>query len=311
MTVWACGHESVTTGDHGGALAQPSVFFAQLIEEEHPSVGRHSLISLAQLKTGGDPSPESSAPEVARMTGRNRGATVERWNRGSAPNVKPLCRTSTGNGALLRLCVRSAVSGTPTSTSSAETRLAARTCCSHSKRQRGHAPFSPSSPSAVVPRGRPRSAGVRVALSQSEASVTPGGTASIGLTIVNAGTVVEQLETTVKGVPANWVTVQPDVVSLMPNAETTVAIRFEPPRAFDTSSGPHKYFVSAVSTVSAEASASTTGSIDVGTFEDVSVELTPQRSERATASQAPRHDCQSRQHADDVDARREWSGRGT
>ncbi len=101
------------------------------------------------------------------------------------------------------------------------------------------------------------------------------------LTIVNASTVVEQFETTVTGIPPSWVTVQPPVVSLMPGAEAAVAIRIHPPRSFDAAPGRHDFFVSTVSNVSAEAAATASGSFEVGTFEEIGVALTPQRSETA------------------------------
>jgi len=124
-----------------------------------------------------------------------------------------------------------------------------------------------------------------LALADPIGRVTPGESAATTLTVVNAGTVVEQFETSVKGVPPDWVTVQPDVVSLMPGAEAPVAIRFHPPRAFDSTPGPRDFFVSTVSTVSAEASGTATGSFDVGTFEEIGVALTPQRSETARKAQ--------------------------
>jgi hypothetical protein len=122
---------------------------------------------------------------------------------------------------------------------------------------------------------------VRVALSQSIGTVTPGESVATTLTIVNASTVVEQFETSVTGIPPEWVTIQPPVVSLMPGAEAAVAIRLHPTRRFDTTPGPHDFFVSTVSNVSAEAAATASGSFEVGTFEQVGVALTPQRSETA------------------------------
>jgi hypothetical protein len=145
----------------------------------------------------------------------------------------------------------------------------------------GPGPVAPQQPQRAAPPRAPQKRGVRVALSQSIGTVTPGESVATTLTIVNGGTVVEQFETSVTGISPEWVTVQPPVVSLMPGAEAAVAIRLHPVRNFNTSPGRHDFFVSTVSTVSAEASATASGSFEVGTFDGIGVALTPQRSETA------------------------------
>ena len=96
----------------------------------------------------------------------------------------------------------------------------------------GPGPVAPQQPQRAAPPRAPQKRGVRVALSQSIGTVTPGESVATTLTIVNGGTVVEQFETSVTGISPEWVTVQPPVVSLMPGAEAGVAIRLHPVRNF-------------------------------------------------------------------------------
>jgi hypothetical protein len=149
----------------------------------------------------------------------------------------------------------------------------------------GPGPVAPQQPRRAAPARAPQKRGVRVSLSQGIGTVTPGESVAATLTIVNASTVVEQFETTVTGIPPDWVTVQPQTVSLMPGAEAVVALRIHPPRVFDATPGNHDFFVSTVSNVSAEAAATASGSFEVGTFEEIGVAITPQRSETARRAQ--------------------------
>jgi tRNA A-37 threonylcarbamoyl transferase component Bud32 len=63
-----------------------------------------------------------------------------------------------------------------------------------------------------------------------ELTVTPGSSATASLVILNQGPVVDHFQTSVKGVPTNWVPALPLPVRLMPGAQQAVSLTIQPPR---------------------------------------------------------------------------------
>ena len=102
---------------------------------------------------------------------------------------------------------------------------------------------------------------------------------------------------------------QPPVVSLMPGAEAVVAIRLHPIRKFDTASGRHDFFVSTVSTVSAEAAATASGSFEVADVRGDRRRAHTAAVRDGAPSEAPGHRRQSGQRSGVADTRRERSQR--
>jgi hypothetical protein len=70
---------------------------------------------------------------------------------------------------------------------------------------------------AKQPSGR-----INVQLDNDQISVEPGKSASLALTLLNQGIVVDHFSISVQGIPAIWVPALPPVVQLMPGAQQVV-----------------------------------------------------------------------------------------
>jgi hypothetical protein len=106
-------------------------------------------------------------------------------------------------------------------------------------------------------------------------TVEPGQTVTADLSIGNNGTIVEQFTILVLGDAAEWTESEPPVVSLFPGAQQTVTLRFSPPRAYTTPSGPVPYGVKVIPSTEPEESVTEEGELTVGSFNDVGAELVP------------------------------------
>src|SRR5262245_57925349 len=67
--------------------------------------------------------------------------------------------------------------------------------------------------------------------------VVPGESMTCGLTIRNNSDGVDAYQLEVVGVAAPWTVVEPANPSLYPGTETTLAVRFEPPRSSKAPAG--------------------------------------------------------------------------
>jgi hypothetical protein len=105
--------------------------------------------------------------------------------------------------------------------------------------------------------------------------VEPGQTTTGQLSLSNTGTIVEQFTIMVLGDVAAWTHSDPPVVSLFPGGQQTVSLRFAPPRAYDTPSGPVPFAVKVIPSNEPEESVTEEGTITVGSFTDVGAELVP------------------------------------
>ncbi len=105
--------------------------------------------------------------------------------------------------------------------------------------------------------------------------VQPGETATVTLTIRNTGTVVDQFSCQVLGDAAEWSFAEPPRVSLFPDAEATVQITFAPPRLASVKAGRLPFAVRAASAEDPAGSTVEEGTVDVGAFSDVVIELVP------------------------------------
>jgi hypothetical protein len=112
-------------------------------------------------------------------------------------------------------------------------------------------------------------------LKSSQLDVQPGQVTTTELTIINNGTIVEQFTILLLGDVAAWGSVEPPVVSLFPQGQQTVKIRFSPPRHHLTPSGPIDFGVKVIPSNEPEESVVEEGVVTVGTFNDVGAELIP------------------------------------
>jgi Tfp pilus assembly protein FimT len=106
-------------------------------------------------------------------------------------------------------------------------------------------------------------------------AVEPGQTATGELSLANTGTIVEQFTILVLGDAAEWTQVEPPVVSLFPQGQQVVTLRFSPPRVHTTPSGFVEFAVKVIPSNEPEESVVEEGAINVGTFNDVGAELVP------------------------------------
>jgi hypothetical protein len=115
--------------------------------------------------------------------------------------------------------------------------------------------------------------GVALRISNGFLHVEPGTEVVSELRIHNLSDVVDAYSISV--VPT-WATVEPQTVSLFPDKEQSIVIRFRPPRAPGTGAGHTAFTVKAISKSSSAVSSEQSGAIDVGGYGEMSVQMTPQ-----------------------------------
>ena len=126
--------------------------------------------------------------------------------------------------------------------------------------------------------------GVSLRISNSTLRVDPGKEVTAELRIHNRSEVVDAYA--LSAAPA-WLTIEPQTVALFPDKEDTVLLRFRPPRGPETPAGQTAFRVTATAKSAPTVSAEHTGTVDVGSFGELAVQMTP-RNSRATPTAAHR-----------------------
>jgi len=129
--------------------------------------------------------------------------------------------------------------------------------------------------------------GAIASLEQATPAVDPGGEVSVGVTVRNTGTVVDQFTIEILGDPAAWATADPPTLSLFPGAQGNARITFRPPRLSSTPAGAVRFGVMVRSAEDQTGSTVEEGSLQVGAFLAPSAELVPRTSH---GSRSGRHD---------------------
>ncbi len=111
-----------------------------------------------------------------------------------------------------------------------------------------------------------------------QASVLPGGEATLTARVRNSGDIVEKVTFAVEGDIAGWTLVEPTEVGLFPNQTGEVQLVFRPPRSSQVGCGLTPFGLLATSESDATVSDSADGSLDIGAFVDVRTALTPLQS---------------------------------
>ncbi|MGH4023541.1 MAG: hypothetical protein ACRDRV_03045 [Pseudonocardiaceae bacterium] len=119
--------------------------------------------------------------------------------------------------------------------------------------------------------------GAITSLEHRSIAVQPGGEATCSVLLRNTGTVVDQFTIGVLGDAQGWAQVDPSVVNLLPNEESTVVIRFQPPRSPDVAAGTVPFGIRVSSREDPAGSVVEEGNLDVGAFTDVRIELIPRQ----------------------------------
>lgn len=124
--------------------------------------------------------------------------------------------------------------------------------------------------------------GVAVRLFSPRLRVVPGTEAAVEVKIRNTGILVDQVDLTVLGEPAEWATIDPPRLNLLPGQDGTARLTFAPPRNFDVAAGDRPYAIRAASREDPDGSTVEEAVLEVAEFELVVAELVPR------ASRAPR-----------------------
>src|SRR5262252_6136391 len=109
-------------------------------------------------------------------------------------------------------------------------------------------------------------------------TVEPGQQATTQVRVRNTGTVVDRFHFEVLGEPSAWAVVAPGELSLFPNAEGTVEVRFTPPRDAQTHAGGTPFAVKVTSDEDAAGTVVEEGTLDMRPFRDLFAELVPRTS---------------------------------
>lgn len=109
-------------------------------------------------------------------------------------------------------------------------------------------------------------------------AVEPGGEVTTSVRVRNRSGVVDEFTFAVLGDPESWTEVEPPSLSLFPNGEGFVELRFQPPRAPKTAPGlvPYGLLVSSVN--DADATVVEEGALILSSFRQAAAQLTPRTS---------------------------------
>jgi serine/threonine protein kinase len=112
--------------------------------------------------------------------------------------------------------------------------------------------------------------------------VEPGGTVRTNLLLHNHGPKVAHFRVTVRGIPAEWITLSPSEIQLMPGEQGEVTLTISPPRCSESQAGDYD-FVAYVS--SDKEVVKSPGKLTVAAYTQFSSDLHPQRLRPRTEAQ--------------------------
>ena len=105
--------------------------------------------------------------------------------------------------------------------------------------------------------------------------VEPGGTVATEIRVRNNGAVVDQFSFEPLGDAAKWITVDPPTLRLFPDTDAVATLRIAPPRLPTSRPGPTTWAVKALSQEDPGGTVVAEGTVDVGSYTDISAELQP------------------------------------
>src|SRR6476646_7204065 len=119
--------------------------------------------------------------------------------------------------------------------------------------------------------------GAATALPVRDMRVEPGATTTTTMLVRNTGQVVDQFTIDIVGDCAPWTEVTPAIVNLMPGSDVEVTVTFAPARDPLIPAGVVPFGLRVASREDPQGSSVTEGTVDVGAFDDVQVELVPRQ----------------------------------
>jgi beta-lactam-binding protein with PASTA domain len=126
------------------------------------------------------------------------------------------------------------------------------------------------------PPGAPVRRGVRLTLAEDELTVDPGGAATTSATVRNTGARVEEFRLQVRGPAGTIATLEPPTVSVFPDDEQSVVIRFSPERSSRHPAGRVPFDLFVASAVHRDVWASEPGAVVVLPFDQLDAMLEPE-----------------------------------
>ena len=119
--------------------------------------------------------------------------------------------------------------------------------------------------------------GASTSLERRTIAVEPGEEATCSVQVRNTGHVVDQFAVEVLGDARSWSDADPAVVNVLPGEESTAVVRFRPPRSSDMPAGSVPFGVRVSSQEDPAGSVVEEGTVEVGTFTDIRIELVPSK----------------------------------
>lgn len=118
---------------------------------------------------------------------------------------------------------------------------------------------------------------VGIFLEEKQLSVEPGGTLTIQVVVLNQSNLVDQFRVHLEGVPARWVKVTPEEVSLMPGEQAPVNVSVQPPRSASSRAGRYPVSLKVTSKESPNQVAEERATLTLGAFSQFTSEMQPQK----------------------------------
>lgn len=119
----------------------------------------------------------------------------------------------------------------------------------------------------------PSEVGLTVHLPERELSVAPGASTTCDVTVRNTGLIVDQYAIQVMGPAASWVSVEPPSVNLVPQAEGSARLTFQPPRRPDVFAGLTPFRLVATSHQNPQATTFADGTVTVAPFHELATQI--------------------------------------
>ena len=117
--------------------------------------------------------------------------------------------------------------------------------------------------------------GLTASLRDSDLHVVPGQEVSCQVSLLNTGSVVDQVVVDVVGQAAGWASVEPPVTNLYPGESGVVRVLFHPPRSPKAPAGVVPFGVRAVSQEDPTGSIVEEGTVEVAPFVELRTDLAP------------------------------------
>lgn len=119
--------------------------------------------------------------------------------------------------------------------------------------------------------------GVIASIDSTTVAAEPGTQVASTIRVRNTGMVVDQVLLDVLGEAQPWTTVQPAQLNLLPGSDAEAQVVFAPPRSSAVLAGTVPFAVRAMSQEDPDGSAIEEGSVEVGTFAEITSALLPGR----------------------------------